>query len=105
MDYDEDRVYYSYQNLKPNHENDDIPPHAINEDDFDDDDDDNINLHAVKRHFREFLRKCVCGSDFYFVEVFYYFRMEKSLQFFHTHFICIYLSFLSIAYFLCFFPY
>ncbi len=56
MDYDEDRIYLSYQNLQATNENsDDLRGTDLNGDDFDND---NVNLHAVKRHFREFLRKC-----------------------------------------------
>ncbi len=54
MDYDEDRIYYSYQNLQSSNAGNDGPPNAVN-DDLDGDD---VNLHAVKRHFREFLSKC-----------------------------------------------
>jgi hypothetical protein len=54
MDYDEDRIYYSHQNLQAtNNNDDDAPPSALNDDD--DLDGDDVNLHAVKRHFREFL--------------------------------------------------
>lgn len=54
MDYDEDRIYYSYQNLQSsNPSGDDSPPDVVD----DDLDGDNVNLHAVKRHFREFLRE------------------------------------------------
>lgn len=53
MDYDADRIYYSHQNLQS-----DIPTHNKTratevEDDWDPDD---VDLRAVRRHFREFLR-------------------------------------------------
>jgi hypothetical protein len=53
MDYDEDRIYYSYQNLQTDtgRTND-----ATAEDE--DVETDAVNLQAVKRHFREFLREC-----------------------------------------------
>jgi len=56
MDYDESRIYYSYQNLQtnPNGRNDDTNNNEENE--IEDLDLDNVNLHAAKRHFREFLR-------------------------------------------------
>jgi hypothetical protein len=52
MDYDEDRIYYSYQNLQTDtgRTND-----ATAEDE--DVETDAVNLQAVKRHFREFLRE------------------------------------------------
>jgi hypothetical protein len=51
MDYDEDRIYYSYQNLQAsNPAGEDTAPNEVN-DDLEGDD---VNLHAVKRHFREF---------------------------------------------------
>lgn len=56
MDYDESRIYYSYQNLQTNQDGNN------NNSDGDNDVDDNggldfdkVNLNAVKRHFREFL--------------------------------------------------
>jgi DNA replication licensing factor MCM5 len=55
MDYDEDRIYYSYQNLQTRDTagggaSDSANPIA--------DDKEDIPLMAVRRHFREFLRKC-----------------------------------------------
>lgn len=50
MDFDETRLYYSHQQLQvQSEEPDDNPPET--------DDDDNVDLAAVRRHFREFLRK------------------------------------------------
>lgn len=49
MDFDEDRLYYSHQALqqeRPDGENADANAN----------DTDNVNLTAVRRHFREFLR-------------------------------------------------
>lgn len=54
MDYDEDRIYLSYQNLQSTNDNGDDNGPLPTGDDIDSDD---VNLHAVKRHFREFLRK------------------------------------------------
>jgi hypothetical protein len=51
MDYDEDRIYYSYQNLQSDR-GDAAEVVADNDDNNDD-----VNLPAVKRHFREFLSK------------------------------------------------
>ena len=60
MDYDEDRIYYSYQNLHVNDRNarGSTNEHQRERDDFESD---NINLQAVKRHFREFLRKSIAA--------------------------------------------
>ena len=57
MDYDESRIYYSYQNLQTNTNRrpDDISNNVENENE--DLDLDNVNLQAAKRHFREFLRE------------------------------------------------
>ena len=50
MDFDETRLYYSHQQLqRPRQETD--PDEGIPEDD------DAVDLQAVRRHFREFLRK------------------------------------------------
>ncbi len=54
MDYDEDRIYLSYQNLQSNNDIDDDNIRKSIDDDIESDD---VNLHAVKRHFREFLRE------------------------------------------------
>ena len=54
MDYDEDRIYYSYQNLQASNPSGDDAPPSVVDDDLDGDD---VPLHAVKRHFREFLRE------------------------------------------------
>lgn len=58
MDYDEDRIYLSYQNLQSNNGTDNDNLHRSNDDDIESD---NVNLHAVKRHFREFLREYFCA--------------------------------------------
>mmetsp|Transcript_13691 Transcript_13691/g.20384 ORF Transcript_13691/g.20384 Transcript_13691/m.20384 type:complete len:487 (-) Transcript_13691:8-1468(-) len=56
MDYDEDRIYYSYQNLQADKpDDDDRRPNNTN-DDGGDIDADAVNLSAVKRHFTQFLR-------------------------------------------------
>ena len=52
MDYDEDRIYYSYQNLQTDRSGGDNDGRNDG-----DEDEDNVNLDTVKRHFREFLRK------------------------------------------------
>ena len=63
MDYDEERIYYSYQNLhSSNQTGDEGPPTAVN-DDLDGDD---VNLDAVKRHFKEFLREFIICDSFFF---------------------------------------
>jgi len=58
MDYDESRIYYSYQNLQANQNNNDNEAQRGDLDDANDGflDVNNVNLNAVKRHFREFLR-------------------------------------------------
>ena len=58
MDYDEDRIYYSYQNLHTNNR----ATRGTNQNpdnDVDELESDNVNLQAVKRHFREFLSKFI----------------------------------------------
>ena len=50
MDYDEDRIYYSYQNLQTDKGR---RKDASAEDE--DVETDEVNLQAVRRHFREFL--------------------------------------------------
>lgn len=55
MDYDEDRIYYSYQNLQTERSAESTNPTRVGEDD--DMDGDGVDLKAVKRHFREFLRE------------------------------------------------
>jgi hypothetical protein len=56
MDFDDDRLYYSHQALQQDgnsgRNSDRNAAAAIM-----DDNDDNVNLMAVRRHFREFLRK------------------------------------------------
>jgi len=54
MDYDEERIYYSYQNLQSTNpsRSTDQSRRAVS-DELDEDD---VDLYAVKRHFREFLR-------------------------------------------------
>lgn len=53
MDYDEDRIYYSYQNLQTDKGR---RKDASAEDE--DVETDEVNLQAVRRHFREFLSEC-----------------------------------------------
>lgn len=55
MDYDEDRIYYSYQNLHTNNRAN-RGSNQNPQNDADELESDNVNLQAVKRHFREFLR-------------------------------------------------
>jgi hypothetical protein len=57
MDFDDDRLYYSHQALQQDGNsgrNSDRNAAAAT---IMDDNDDNVNLMAVRRHFREFLRK------------------------------------------------
>jgi hypothetical protein len=54
MDFDDDRLYYSHQALQQDgnsRRNSDSNAATM------DADNDNVNLMAVRRHFREFLRK------------------------------------------------
>lgn len=51
MDFDEDRLYYSHQALQQER-----PDGENNADANANNDTDNVNLTAVRRHFREFLR-------------------------------------------------
>jgi hypothetical protein len=63
MDFDETRLYYSHQNLQAERVDDDGDDGGSNtngqirhnEYADDEDDDDNVDLQAVRRHFREFL--------------------------------------------------
>jgi hypothetical protein len=65
MDFDETRLYYSHQNLQAERVDDDGDADPDNnhgdgqirrsEYDDDEDDEDNVDLQAVRRHFREFL--------------------------------------------------
>lgn len=77
MDYDESRIYYSYQNLQTNTNNERIDDTSNRvEEDTEDLDLDNVNLHAVKRHFREFLREfqnsvCLSTHRFFMILLFY----------------------------------
>jgi hypothetical protein len=81
MDYDEERIYYSYQNLhSSNQTGDEGPPTAVN-DDLDGDD---VNLDAVKRHFKEFLREFIICDSFFFVVVVVYLFIFVTLTY-HSH--------------------
>jgi hypothetical protein len=53
MDFDETRLYYSHQRLQRQ----DAPQDGEGENNAADADDDQVELKAVRRHFREFLRK------------------------------------------------
>ena len=75
MDFDEDRIYYSHQNLVANNaagganahggEADQPPPEAML-----DLEDGAVDLGAVRRHFREFLREFgVVGFGFGVAEI------------------------------------
>lgn len=55
MDFDETRLYYSHQDLQIDNEDDHDETRQGNRP-VDDDDDGNVDLQAVRRHFREFLR-------------------------------------------------
>ena len=61
MDFDETRLYYSHQQLQRQRNNNHSNNHGDGDDpedgkeDFHDDDDD-VDMNAVRRHFREFLR-------------------------------------------------
>ena len=55
MDFDETRLYYSQQQLQPAETRNDSGEDQHRE--GDDDDENNVDSNAVRRHFREFLRK------------------------------------------------
>jgi hypothetical protein len=58
MDFDETRLYYSHQQLQRNQLGGDNAEQADADNDQTDNDNDNsVDLKAVRRHFREFLRK------------------------------------------------
>jgi hypothetical protein len=60
MDFDETRLYYSHQQLQRNQlggDNDNAERAAGDNDQVDNDNDNSVDLKAVRRHFREFLRK------------------------------------------------
>ena len=50
MDFDETRLYFSHQQLQRQNEENDAEGEPM-------DDEDTVDLKAVRRHFREFLRK------------------------------------------------
>ena len=50
MDFDESRLYYSHQQLQPRNGEE-------GQDDFNVEDEAAVDLKAVRRHFREFLRE------------------------------------------------
>lgn len=52
MDFDQTRLYYSHQQLQPTREAADEEPDDVFDDEVD------VDLEAVQRHFREFLREC-----------------------------------------------
>jgi hypothetical protein len=54
MDFDEDRIYYSHQNLQQQER---PSTNGVVDTAVDGDEDDNVDLGAARRHFREFLRK------------------------------------------------
>lgn len=54
MDFDETRLYYSHQALQQQRPEDDAVAATTN---ADSDENDDVNLTAVRRHFREFLRE------------------------------------------------
>lgn len=56
MDFDEDRLYYSHQALQQ--ENSEGENGQNNNNNNNNAENDNVNLTAVRRHFREFLRTC-----------------------------------------------
>jgi hypothetical protein len=54
MDFDEDRIYYSHQNLQQQER---PSTNGVVDTAVDGDEDENVDLGAARRHFREFLRK------------------------------------------------
>jgi hypothetical protein len=105
MDYDEDRIYYSYQNLHANNR----PTRGSNqhpEKDIDDFESGNVNLQAVKRHFREFLRKFfttfqllqVCVVEILVVHTFTTVceYVSNHLSFYTLLLLCVYYAFLLL---------
>ena len=81
MDFDETRIYYSHQALQKECSEEDNPqPAEVN-----DNDDEQVDLNAVRRHFREFLSELSCRSEvFGSVEGTHaplkYFRHHRKLQ-------------------------
>ncbi len=57
MDFDETRLYYTHQQLQrnPQGQNNDEAEERANNNDAGEGSADNVNLDAVRRHFREFL--------------------------------------------------
>lgn len=72
MDFDETRLYYTHQQLQrnPQGQNGDENAEAANNDDTGEASADNVNLDAVRRHFKEFLSEWFDG----FVIIFTLFR-------------------------------
>ena len=56
MDFDETRLYFSHQQLQRQNEENDEEGEPM-------DDEDAVDLKAVRRHFREFLRKYLTIMD------------------------------------------
>ena len=59
MDYDEDRIYYSYQNLQTQDENDSTTANLAKDLEMDAE---NVDSNIIRRHFREFLSKFPAGK-------------------------------------------
>ena len=57
MDFDETRLYYSHQQLQRKSGNPDEGDEAV-----ENADEESVDLKAVRRHFREFLRECYIVS-------------------------------------------
>ena len=65
MDFDEPRLYYTHQQLqrKPQDENAGDARNRANPNDPGKDSADNVNMDAVRRHFREFLSEFLVVSS------------------------------------------
>jgi hypothetical protein len=58
MDFDETRIFYSHQALQKECSEEDNPQQA----EVNDNDDEQVDLNAVRRHFREFLSESTCET-------------------------------------------
>lgn len=69
MDFDEERIYYSHQNLQQQKDGDleDAGRDDLGHLDVDGEDN-RVDSKTIRRHFKEFLRECL--SSFLFVPIF-----------------------------------
>lgn len=59
MDFDADRIYYSHQNLHQQQDGDGQPGQQQSASRLEDEEERAVDSDALRRHFREFLRKLV----------------------------------------------